>query len=489
MEKITSLKNLLFGHQTVQQTILKNTFWLTASEAISRFATFVLWIYIARILGAAEFGKFNFAIAIVGLFSILPVFISPEIVTREFAGEKEREKEYPALLSLKIILGLGAVVLLAISSFFVTGDPAVRKVILILALYNFFLGFFDIICAFLRARQRMEYEAFAKVLDALLTTAFGLFVIFRFPSLENLSYAYLLEGLAFISLVLLFFHFKIYPLSLAYDKAVWRQILILSWPLALISIVVTIYNQIDTIIMGYLGQMAQTGWYSASQKIVRLSLVPVALISQAFYPVLSGFFRNSQQELQKIWDRQMEIMIFLAIPLVIGGITLAPRILIFFYGPGYLPSVLALQILMIMAGIVFLSEAFRQILVVANRQTKTLEAVLAGAAINILLNLILIPRFSLYGAAAATVITNIFILFLLIIFTKKLTMINPFNNQILLSFFGAGLSGSLMYFIIKQPQINNLPVVFLILAAAAVYVLAIFGFQLSVQKLIIKRTI
>ena len=111
----------------------------------------------------------------------------------------------------------------------------------------------------------------------------------------------------------------------------------------------------------------------------------------------------------------MELMTVLSIPLVIGGVVLAPRIVDFMYGASFFPSILALQILMVMAGILLFYAGFYGILIVANHQKKLIWVTLFGAVANIILNLILIPKYSLYGAAVASVMTQLLIFFLLFI--------------------------------------------------------------------------
>lgn len=474
---LTKIKSLLFDHKSVKQTIFKNTFWLTISEGVSRVATLILFVYIARILGATEYGKFSYAIAIVGLFSILPGFISPEIITRELSQDKEKEKEYSDIFSLKILLGFGSIILLFICSFFVSNDPVIRKAIWILAIYNFLNGFYEFFFAFLRARQRMEYESIAKILDAILTAGFGFFVIFKFPSVENLSYAYLFETILVFAVILVFFHFKFQRLSFGWNKKVWGKIFSLSWPMALVGIVVTVYNQIDSVMMGFFGQLTENGWYNAALKIVRIALLPVALLSQSFYPVLSKFFKESKEKLQEIWEYQTVIMILIAIPLTVGGIVLAPKIINFFYGQAYDPAILAFQILIVMSGIIFLYDTFRQILIISNHQKTLFAVVVAGAVANIILNWILIPKFTLYGAATATVLTNILILFLLTVISLKLSIINPFTIKILLGFISSLIASGIMYLAISSPLTSNINVITLILIGIAVYSLSLFALK------------
>lgn len=451
---------------------------------ISRLLKLVLVVYIARILGAAEYGKFTFALAFVSLFLVFSDLGLSTIVNREFAREKEEIKEFYSVLSLKILLSLGALILILIGSFLVTPDETVRKVIWLLAIYVLVNSFYTIIYSFFYARQRMEYEALGEILNALAATGLGLFVIFKFPSVINLSYAYLFSATIALIFILALLHFKFLPLKLSWGKKVWQKFLSMSWPLALASLFSTLYANIDSVMMGYLNQTTATGWYNASYRIVQIALLPMGLIAGSFFPVFSKFARPEKDaiaerikemkaSLQKIWNYDLKLMVLLAVPLTVGGITLAPKIIDFIYGQDFLPSILAFQILMIMTGIIFIYRPFYEVLVASDRQKKIFWVVAAGAIINIVLNLILIPKYSLYGAAAATTITHLSMFILLFKLTSKYTLIETFNFKFIFYLASAVFSSILMYFVISSPLIYNLNIFVSILAGALVYSLAL----------------
>jgi O-antigen/teichoic acid export membrane protein len=479
----SEIKSLLLNNISTRQTIFKNTFWLAVAEGVTRFLKLILIIYVARILGATEYGKFTFALAFVSIFIIFSELGLSQITTRELSGEKEKEKEYPSLLSLKILLSLGTLFLILVSSFFITKSPSIQKIIWILAIYVLVSNFSEIIYAFLRARQQMEYESWTKIFQAFIITAAGFLAIRKFYSVEGLSYAYLFSSLLALIFILIFFHFKVYPLSLNWQKSIWKKFLSLSWPLALAGIFSTIYSQTDSIVMGYLGQITQTGWYNAAYKIVGVTLIPSTLISQSFFPALSLAFKESKEKLQKIWNYFLESMIFLAIPIVVGGIALAPKIIDFIYDPSYFPSILAFRILILMAGISFIATPFHNILIIFNQQKKLFWVTFLGAAIDVILNLLLVPKYSLYGAAITSVFNILLVSFLLFNFTLKFTKIQSFNLKSLFSFIGAALSSSAMYFLISQPQIYSLNVLLTVLIGAGIYSLSFFAFQAVTKNL------
>lgn len=466
MEKI---KDLLFNHKNQKQVIIKNTFWLALAEGITRFLKFILIVYVARILGATEYGKFTFALAFTSIFIIFSDFGLSTIITREFSQEKEREKEFSAIISLKILLSLGTFILILLGSFFITKDLLIQKIIWILGIYAILSNFCAIFFAFFQARQKMEYQSWSQILEAIFLTGFGFFVLFKFPSVQNLSYSYLFGSFLAFVFILIFFHLKVFPLRISFEKFIWKKFLKMSWPLALTALFASIYSYTDSVMLGYFKKITENGWYNAAFKIASATSIPMTLISQSFYPALSSAFKESKERLQKIWDYQMGIMIFLAVPIVTGGIVLAPKIIDFVYDPSFFPSILAFQILIIMIGIVFLLTPFNQILIVSHLQEKVFLVSFSGAIFNVILNLILIPRYSLYGAAIATVITYLLILFLLFKFTQKLTPIKPFNVKLLFSFFGAGIASFFMYFLISQTQIYNLNILFTISIGASLY--------------------
>jgi len=472
------IKALLLDNKTIKQTIFKNTFWLTVGKGISSLLNLVLIIYVVRILGATEYGKFTFALAFVSLFIIFSDLGISTIVVREFSGEKKRLKEFYSIISLKMLLGLGMLILVLIGSFFVTSDPVIQKIILILALYSFINNaLIGISSSFFQARQRMEYVAWIAVFTALALMICGLFVILNFPSAKNLSYAYLFVSLISLIFTAIIFQFKVSPLKICWDKSIWKNFLLMSWPLAFAGLFGMLYSYIDSVMMGYWGQITETGWYNAAHKLTRTAYLITGLFCASLFPVLSASFKKSKEKLQKVWNYQTELMIILAFPMVVGGITLAPRIINFIYGQDFTPSILAFQILIIMQGVMLLYNGLRGVLIVVNQQRKIFWTVFAGAIINIILNLVLIPKFSLYGAAIATLITHFLIFLLLFRFTTKFTPIEPLKLKFLFISIGAILSSTIMFLIISRPQIYYLNIFLSIPIGVGVYLICFFLYQ------------
>lgn len=483
-----SIKTFLLRNIGVRQTIFKNTFWLIIGETVTGFLKLALIIYAARILGAAGYGKFTFALSFVLIISTFADLGLLDFTTREFSREKEAEREYPAILSLKIILGIGALILAFIGSFFITSDPLVQRVIWILAFFISISSFLSFFYAFLRARQKMEYEAGFNIFQIALITILSFFVLFIAPSAENLSYGYLFANLVVLFFALFIFHFRIHPLRLVFDKTIWKKFLGLSWPLSLGFTSGWILVSIDSIMIGYFGEVVQVGWYNAAYKIISIALISAALISKSFYPVLSKFSKGAKEKLQKVWNYQMALMIVLAVPIAMGGLLLAPKIINLFYGSDYKPSILALQFLVFICVADFLYYPCAAALIISDEQKKNFKLLLIGVVINIILNLILIPRYNLYGAAIATIISSVIIFFLAIDFLRRFTLISPLNFKLFKVLIVSIFAGGVMFIGIRQLIIYNFNIFPIIIISGLIYFFVLFIFYrfLSVNNFLFK---
>ncbi|MCX6738035.1 MAG: polysaccharide biosynthesis C-terminal domain-containing protein [Candidatus Parcubacteria bacterium] len=307
--------------------------------------------------------------------------------------------------------------------------------------------------------------------------AVGFIIIFKFPTVINVSFGYLIASLLSLVALLIFFHFRIVKIKLAFDKNVWKRFLILSWPLALSGIFSTVYSQIDSVMMGYWGYIVQTGWYNAAYRVLSAALIPGAMIATSFIPILNIAYKESKEKLSKIYKNFMEAMFFLSVPILMGGIALAPKIIGWIYDESYLPASFALQILMATAIATYLLYPLGAILLVFNFQKNAFWITVAGGVINIFLNFLLIPKFDLYGAALATLITYIILLALMFAFVDRCIHIRWLDFKGLINLVGIVLAGVIMYFVLKLPIIYNLHVVFSTLIGGGVYLLGFFIYK------------
>ena len=483
-----TVKRFLLENGGTKQTIAKNAFWLGLSDVCINILKFFLLIYAARVLGDTGFGVFAFVSSFVAVFGIFFDLGLSEAITREFAKEEHNERDIASLFSLQIIVSLIAGFLLFFASFFIFASQAsVQFPVLIMAGYMFLANLQTFFYAIFRAKQKMQLEFFPNVLQNLAITGFGFLFLYFSATVENLTWAYCVGTFVAFVPTFIYFHKHVSRISFVADLEVWKKFLRISYPLALVGVVsLAIYNHIDSIMLGFFGQLTENGWYSAAYRVVTFSLLPMSFISQSFFPALSGAFSESKEKLEELLNTQIQVMLFVGLPILFGGYALADSIISFLFPVEFGPAVLALKILIGISFIIYLYNPLRQVLVVYNLQQKVFGVFCFGLLINILLNFFTIPVFSLYGAALSTLLTQFFVLAGLIYLTFKQTPIRPIRRETVYVFGISFLSSIIMFFVLHFLH-NTLNVFILLGIGIAVYMSVFFPFYFLIKSIFFKN--
>jgi O-antigen/teichoic acid export membrane protein len=166
------------------------------------------------------------------------------------------------------------------------------------------------------------------------------------------------------------------------------------------------------------------GYYSASYRLIDAlsSLVP-SIIYSVMFPVMSKYL-NSVNDLKKVWIKSFNLSFIVGIVISIFVTVFAKNIILIIYGYNYLHSIIVLKILIWAFFIICISSITSGLLNAVNKQRLVTFGSGAGAILNVILNLILIPKYNMEGAAIATVITEMLMFVLYIYSTCKFLKIN-----------------------------------------------------------------
>ena len=128
---IKKVKDFLLVNRTTRQTVAKNTFWLTVSNLGGRLLRAVIIIYSARVLGAAEWGLFSYAVSFVALITVFADFGIGPILTREASRTNDplkRSQIVSTTFFLKMaLLAIGVLVVIFLAPSLSANSPAILK--------------------------------------------------------------------------------------------------------------------------------------------------------------------------------------------------------------------------------------------------------------------------------------------------------------------------------------------------------------------------
>jgi len=181
-------------------------------------------------------------------------------------------------------------------------------------------------------------------------------------------------------------------------------------PFALAGILGRLYSYSDSLLMSKMLTVKELGWWSVPYKIVfAFQFIPVAL-SASVYPVFSGLFVTEKTALGPLFEKSWRYLFAIIFPLALGIIVIAGPFINFVYGSVYQPSVVPLQLLVISLIFGYLAFITGALLNATNKQKIQTGLIAASLILNVMLNLILLPRLRIQGAAISAICSN-FILF------------------------------------------------------------------------------
>ena len=390
------------------RTVAKNTSALVGGEAVSRVLTFLVTLYIARSLGAESLGQYAFALAFVSLFRVFADMGLNTLTTREVAKDHKMAGKYLTnLLTIKSLLGFLTFLLVYLAVHATGKSEELSLLVYVAALWIWAESLGGLVQSVFSGFESMEYVALLNVVEKAVLFGVSFYALLSdVPhKLLWLISAYPISSLCAFSVGLTLLAVRGLPVRMEVDRRFWMDVLKAGWPFALMGILGGIYLYTDRVLLSIIqGEDRVVGWYTAGAKAFWTVYAVQAFFYRALFPTASKTYSKSTEDYIRMLKRTGRLIFMYTIPVATVGIIWAPRIVEFFYGYDYAPTVWVLRILLINLVIKGWTGLYGStVLNVTGRQRDFMYAVGLGALVNVVLNILLIPPLSLNGVAIATV--------------------------------------------------------------------------------------
>lgn len=403
--------------------LLKTSFIVFLSVIIAKILNYAFKLIVARNFGPEVYGLFSLSLVVVsfftafasmGLFDGLVRYISI------YRGRSENEKITKIIFfSLKIsfILGLITAAIMFFSANFAANVIFHNsELVIFLKIFSLTLPFSMISSIYLSSLRAFEkitaysvsinvFQNFARVL------ALIVFILLGINSWAVAgSYLISIIILALISYVLGNSIIKKIVLrknlTKRDEKKIYLELLNYSWPLMFAGITFNILYWCDSILIGYFKDVAQVGYYSMAITLISLLAIVPDLFLQLFFPLIVKEYSSKNITIIKQLTKQLTKWMFIINFPIFLLMLLFPGVIInFLFGPNFLAAENALRILSIGGLVGSFSSTFNSILSMRGKSKTILYNFIIFAGLNIILNIILVPKFGINGAAISTSLT------------------------------------------------------------------------------------
>ncbi|MFX0195030.1 MAG: flippase [Candidatus Hodarchaeota archaeon] len=390
--------------------MIRKTTWLLFGRVTSDGLAFLFYISLARTFGQSGIGDYAFAFALASLFVLGVEFGLRPLITRDIARNPALANDYCGnLLFAQALLAIivGLVLHLVSVTLGYSGQMCflVAMAFIGVALKTIGVSF----VAFLEAIEAMDKSAIIEIIARLTIVAFGLALILAGVELRIVMIAHVIGGAAYLGLALYWVkqHFGLSrsKISLGFIK----KTLHLALPFAGASALYILYSRIDLMMIHHFIGEEETGLYAVAFRSVEAPLVVPLLVGVALYPVLSRAYDQGETERNQLFLSTLKWLGILGMAGAVTLISIGDRLVVMLFGQEFVKSGILTRWMAILLFIGFVKVPYWRLLLAMNHEHTQLRIQGLSVGLNLIFNILLIPKWGAFGAVWASIISEAFL--------------------------------------------------------------------------------
>lgn len=389
------------------RNIAKNTAWLFADNILRLGLGIFVSIWVTRYLGPEQFGQLNYAASFVSLFSTIALLGLDGIVIRNLIREPEKHDEILGTAFILKIIGAIISILLILATILILrpADTQTRLLVGIISLGLLFQSF-GVIDFFFQSQVQSKFSVYSKSAAFLTCSIIKVSLIVYHAPLQAFAWVSVTEiclGSAGLIVAYRAYGKRLKTWQSHFSTA--TSLLKDSWPLIFTEIVISIYMRVDKIFIGEMVGNSELGIYAVAAMLAEaLYFIPLS-ISSTLFPGIVECKDTDKELFQERLQRFYNVMAFTGYSVAVPTTLMANWAVPVLFGPAYTRAGNMLIGLAWASLFINLSFARSYYLTAMNWTRLHFITDFMGCAVNIVLNIILIPRYGGMGAVIASIIS------------------------------------------------------------------------------------
>lgn len=391
----------------IADELARNSALASVGQAYQLALSGLLSILLARQLGVEAMGMYIATQALVGLVYVFTRLGLDVPAKREASRDNSRMKpNFGSALAIYLTVSTPLTLILALTAGKLLGIGTVLVVIL-MVLFVTISGFVGLYRAAFHSLNRFELSARITVTTHTVYVLIVALVLWFYPNLAVVLTVMVIAQLGILLIHVVFMKKTGYGFRPIWNLSLWLKIIRDGIPVMLASSGEYVNLRSDSIIIGSLLGLTAAAIYGVAYSYYLMLAIIVYLPSVGIFPTLARYSANHGLKAYQVFTNKLSLIFFGFSTVVAAGMYLvSPWLLILLYGEEYQSSLIPLRILIIGLPFVALNRLMVQVLNASDLQLWTFRATAIGAVFNVLVNLILIPRFGIIAAAFTTIITE-----------------------------------------------------------------------------------
>lgn len=408
--------------------VASNAKWIIICKIAQSLLQLLIGMLSARYLGPANYGLINYAKSVVAFAAPFTQLGLNATLVRELIEEPEKEGEILgtslAMSFLSSLICIGSVWIFA--SIANRGEP---QTIIVCVLYSLSMMFqaIELIQYWFHSKLQSKYPSMMMLVAYVVVSAYKIFLLIAQKNIYWFAVVYSVE-FGIIGLALLVIYRFQSARRLMVSRKIANRLLRNSYPYIFSSLMVTLFQNTDHVMLKMIVGNTENGYYSAAITCASVCSFVYAAIIDSMRPVILSCKKEKSEDYGEHLSTLYCIITYLALAQGLAFTLLAKPIIKILYGAEYLQAIPVLQMLVWYLSFSQMGR-IRNIWILAEEKQKLLWKInLTGALMNILINALLIPVWGAVGAAFASFMTQVFTNFILGFLVKELRI----NNRLLM---------------------------------------------------------
>lgn len=432
--KLTSFKT------KITSKFMRNTSWLLFEQIFRMGLSLIVTSLMARYLGTADFGLINYSLAFIIIFTTVTNLGIDSIIVNEIINHRDKTGGIiGTTIYLRLVASVISVFFMFLIVSFLNADE--KTIILITFIQSISLLFviFDAVKYWFQSNLQSKYIVISKSIAFTIVSIWRLILIYFEKSIYYFAFATTIEAIV-IAIFMIVFYVKFKGPRLCFSFQIAKKLLSKSYHFFIAGLLIMIYTQIDKIMLGQMTDVATVGIYSAAMTIASLWVfIPYALIESARPIIMASKNQSGNSYIRKYKQLYCSI-IWISIGASVVITLFSKPIILIIYGDQFIESIYIL-IILIWSRIFSLMGSTRAVwLTVENLGKFHAIFVSIGAFLNVIFNILLIPRYGAVGAAYSTLLAEIVSAFFAVLLFKET---RPLFRLIIESFLFSGLKNKI----------------------------------------------
>ncbi len=387
---------------------IKNSGWIIGDQVFEMALQLVVGMITARYLGPANYGTLSYTASFVTFAVSIATLGMDGVVIKKLIDYPDEEGLYlGSSMVFRLISAIVSIISVSVIVYILNPSEQIKVILVFVQSIQLLFRAVKILESWFQRHLLSKYASIGSMLSCVAVSIYKIYLLATGKSVIWFAFSNSVTEAVIVAVMWISYK-KVGGQKLSYSFKVGKEILRESYHFIISGLMVAIYGQMDRVMLGQMINDTAVGLYSTATTIVGMWIIIPTAIINSFQPIVMEAKHSGNE---KLYIRRLEqlysAVIWMCIIASIGVSVLAKPVIYILYGEAYLGASKPLQIAMWYETFAMIGSARGIWILCENKNKYVKHYLLVGTIINLILNAILIPTYSINGAAFATLVTQI----------------------------------------------------------------------------------